>query len=162
MTGTEPPRGWPVEFTAALRVAGDRMTVHKLITARDMAQGIGTPCCVVCGQPVGRLSDIPVHHRLHRRHGGRGNPGNGITVHDACHAWIHAHGRAATGQGWALYGSLRWYQAAGRAVRCARRGEIVLFDGPDQDGAWWRPASDAEVAWLDDPLDDPRAAVARG
>ena len=159
MTG--PPRGWPVEFTATVRAAGQALSAHKLIEARDMADGVGSACCVVCGLPVRRVLQVPVHHRLYKSRGGRGNPGNGITVHDGCHEWIHGHGRAAAGQGWALPGSVRWDQAAGRAVRCARRGAIVLFDAPDQDGGWWRPAIDAEVGWLDDPLDG-LAAVARG
>lgn len=45
-----------------------------------------------------------IHHRLLKRHGGRGDRGNGLHCCTACHLFIHMHPEESYEKGWMIRG----------------------------------------------------------
>jgi hypothetical protein len=129
-------RGWPVEFSAAVRAQ---------IIGRDTPPGLGRPVCVVCGEPI-TAAHVEVHHILFRGRGGDGRPSNGIAVHsegqgDGCHIIrIHKDSATAGANGWARSRHAPYPRVYRAPLLCAWRGWIVL-----DDAGGWHEASHAEM-----------------
>ena len=87
--------------------------------------------CLVCGRVN---TNVHLHHRKLRKHGGPDTYPNLIAIHDACHTWVHHHPETSYDMGylvhsWADPAEVTVTMRDGNTALLTHDGDAITLEG---------------------------------